>query len=427
LDKIVIEGGARLHGEVPVSGAKNAALPLLAAALLPHGATVFDNVPQLQDVTTMAKLLRRLGCQVDGTRRLSIEPPEIAGGRRLSQRQVQFFEAPYELVKTMRAGVLVLGPLLARYGHARVSLPGGCAIGARPIDQHLKGMEAMGAKVKLEHGYVDVTAKRLRGAHIVLDMPTVTGTENLLMAAVLARGHSVLENAAREPEVEELALVLNKMGARITGGGTPVINIEGVDELHPIEHSILPDRIEAGTFLVAGAITRGDLLVRGARAEHLDAVIAKLRRAGATITIERDGIRVRGGGGMSGMDITTQPHPGFPTDMQAQFMALASVANGQSVIKETIFEHRFMHVPELTRMGADIHTDGNVAVIRGVKKLSGATVMATDLRASACLILAGLVAGGKTELLRVYHLDRGYEKIEAKLRKAGARIKRVKS
>jgi len=425
LDKIVIEGGARLHGEIPVSGAKNAALPLLAAALLPGGASVLENVPQLQDVSTMARLLRRLGCEVDGRRTLTIAPPATSATG--ARKQPKLFEAPYELVKTMRAGVLVLGPLVARYGRARVSLPGGCAIGARPIDQHLKGLEAMGARVKLEHGYVDVQAKRLRGAHIVLDMPTVTGTENLLMAAVLARGHTVIENAAREPEVEELALVLNKMGARITGGGTPIIQITGVDDLDPVEHAILPDRIEAGTFLVAGAITRGDLLVRDARPEHLDAVIAKLRGAGVSVTVEQGGVRVRGGGGMTGMDITTQPYPGFPTDMQAQFMALAAVAGGQSVIKETIFEHRFMHVPELVRMGADIHTDGHVAVIRGVRKLSGATVMATDLRASASLVVAGLVAGGTTEVLRVYHLDRGYERMELKLRKAGARIKRVKA
>jgi len=424
MDRIVIEGGARLHGEIPVSGAKNAALPLLAAALLPGGATVFENVPQLQDVSTMAKLLRRLGCQVDGKRRLTVEPPAVAPTS--ARRKPKLFEAPYELVKTMRASVLVLGPLVARYGRARVSLPGGCAIGARPIDQHLKGLEAMGAKVRLEHGYVEVEARKLRGANIVLDVPTVTGTENLMMAAVLARGHTVIENAACEPEVEELALVLNKMGARISGGGTPNIHVSGVDDLHPIEHAILPDRIEAGTFLVAGAMTRGDLLVRGARPEHLDAVIAKLRSAGVTVTVEQGGVRVRGGGAIHGIDVTTQPYPGFPTDMQAQFMALASIASGQSVIKETIFENRFMHVSELSRMGADIHIDGHVAVIRGVPRLSGATVMATDLRASACLVVAGLVATGKTDILRVYHLDRGYERIESKLRRAGARIKRVK-
>lgn len=417
MDKIVVEGGARLAGEIKVSGAKNAALPILAAGLLPSGASTFKNVPLLNDVITMGKLLRRLGCEVDGKRTLTIEPPS---GRKKS------FEAPYDLVKTMRASVLVLGPLVARFGKARVSLPGGCAIGARPIDLHLKGLEAMGAKVKLSHGYVEATAKRLRGATIVCDVPTVTGSENLMMAAALARGRTVIENAAREPEVEELALVLNKMGARIQGAGTSEIQIEGVDELHPIEHAILPDRIEAGTFLVAGALTRGDLLVKNARPEHLEAVIAKLRSSGVRVTAEADGIRVRGGGELKPFDITTQPHPGFPTDMQAQFMTLATQANGQSVIKEMIFENRFMHVPELGRMGADIHIDGRVAIIRGATPLSSASVMATDLRASASLILAGLVATGKTEVLRVYHLDRGYERIEKKLRAVGAKIKRVR-
>jgi UDP-N-acetylglucosamine 1-carboxyvinyltransferase len=327
----------------------------------------------------------------------------------------------------MRASVLVLGPLVARFGRAKVSLPGGCAIGARPIDQHLKGLEAMGAKVILDHGYVDVSCKRLRGANIVLDVPTVTGCENLMMAAALAKGRTVIENAAREPEIEELAHVLNKMGAQISGAGTAVITIEGVDELAAIEHAIMPDRIEAGTFAVAAAITRGDVFLAGARPEHLDAVIAKLRTAGVSVVAEKGGLRVRGGGELSGVDITTQPHPGFPTDMQAQFMVLASVAQGQSVITETIFENRYMHVQELARMGADIHVDGRTAIIRGGgHKLGGAAVMATDLRASASLVLAGLVATGKTEVLRVYHLDRGYETIEKKLRGAGARLKRVK-
>ncbi|HUH01917.1 MAG TPA: UDP-N-acetylglucosamine 1-carboxyvinyltransferase [Kofleriaceae bacterium] len=424
MDKIVIEGGARLSGEILVSGAKNAALPILAAGLLCNGASTFKNVPRLNDVITMGKLLRRLGCEVEGARTLTVSPPASPTG---PKRPATMFEAPYELVKTMRASVLVLGPLTARYGRARVSLPGGCAIGARPIDQHLRGLEAMGAKITLEHGYVQVEAKRLRGATIVLDVPTVTGTENLMTAAVLAKGRSVLENAAREPEVEELALVLNKMGARVQGAGTGVITIEGVDELHAIEHTILPDRIEAGTFMVAATITRGDVLVRDARPEHLDAVIAKLRSGGVTVSVEEGGIRVRGGGGYEGFDITTQPHPGFPTDMQAQFMVLACLARGQSVIKEMIFENRFMHVPELVRMGADIHVDGRVALIRGVPKLSGASVMATDLRASASLVLAGLVAGGTTEVLRVYHLDRGYERIEKKLRGVGANIKRAKA
>jgi UDP-N-acetylglucosamine 1-carboxyvinyltransferase len=401
MDKIVVEGGQRLVGEIAVSGAKNAALPLLAATILPTGPSTYKNMPQLQDVATMAKLLRQLGGEVDGKRTMVIHPPH---GKRLK------LEAPYELVKTMRASVLVLGPLVARYGKARVSQPGGCAIGTRPIDQHLKGLQAMGAKVQLDHGYVDVECKRLRGAHIVLDMPTVTGCENLMMAAALAKGRTVLENAAAEPEVEDLANVLNKMGARVSGAGTSVITIDGVDELQPIEHAIIPDRIEAGTFAVAAAITRGDVLLRGARAEHMDAILAKLRLAGVTITVEAGGVRVRGGGDLLPVDLTTQPHPGFPTDMQAQFMVLATQARGQSIIREMIFENRYMHVPELARMGADIHVDGRTAIIRGGgTRLSGAAVMATDLRASASLVLAGLVATGKTEVLRVYHLDRGYE------------------
>jgi UDP-N-acetylglucosamine 1-carboxyvinyltransferase len=419
MDKIVVEGGSRLVGKIPISGAKNAALPLLAAALLPGGASTYKNVPQLADVRTMAKLLRMLGWQVDGEgTELTIAPPSGKARPRL--------EAPYELVKTMRASVLVLGPLVARYGRARVSLPGGCAIGARPIDQHLKGLQAMGAKVTLDHGYVDVECKRLKGATIVLDVPTVTGCENLIMAAALAKGRTVIENAAREPEVEELALVLNKMGAKIQGAGTAIITIQGVDDLHPIEHAIIPDRIEAGTFAVAAAMTRGDVLLEGARPEHLDAVIAKLRACGAQVAAEAGGLRVRAAGELTGVDIVTQPHPGFPTDMQAQFMVLACVARGQSVIKEMIFENRYMHVPELGRMGADIQIDGRVAVVRGGAKLTGAQVMATDLRASASLILAGLVASGKTEVLRVYHLDRGYEAIEKKLRAVGAKIKRAK-
>ncbi|MGZ3443610.1 MAG: UDP-N-acetylglucosamine 1-carboxyvinyltransferase, partial [Polyangia bacterium] len=321
---------------------------------------------------------------------------------------------------------LVLGPLVARHGEAIVSLPGGCAIGARPIDQHLKGLEAMGAKITLAHGSVTARAKRLRGAAIVCDVPTVTGTENLMMAATLARGRSTIENAAREPEVEELARVLNKMGARVQGAGTSVITVEGVDELHPIEHAIVADRIEAGTFMVAAALTRGDVLLRDCLPEHLDAVIAKLRSAGAEVTPESGGLRVRGRNEIQAVDITTQPYPGFPTDMQAQFMTLATRARGQSVITETIFENRYMHVSELARMGADIHVDGRTAVIRGVKKLTGAKVMASDLRASAALILAGLVAEGTTEVLRVYHLDRGYEHIEKKLQKLGADVKRAK-
>jgi len=420
MDKIVVEGGARLTGKIPISGAKNAALPLLAATLLPTGTTVWKNVPQLADVRTMAKLLRMLGWgveDVEGKHTIAIESP--------SGKKKPKLEAPYELVKTMRASVLVLGPLVARYGRARVSMPGGCAIGARPIDQHLKGLEAMGAKVTLTHGYVDVECKRLKGATIVLDMPTVTGCENIMMAAALAKGRTVIENAAREPEVEELGLVLNKMGARVQGAGTPIITIEGVDELQPIEHAIIPDRIEAGTFAVAAAMTKSDVLLEGARPEHMEAMIAKLRAMGATVAAEAGGLRVKGGD-IKPADITTQPHPGFPTDMQAQFMVLACLANGQSVIKEMIFENRYMHVPELGRMGADIQVSGRTAIVRGGLPLSGASVMATDLRASASLVLAGLVAKGKTEVLRVYHLDRGYESIEKKLKGVGAKIKRAR-
>jgi UDP-N-acetylglucosamine 1-carboxyvinyltransferase len=422
VDKIVIEGGRRLKGEVRVSGAKNAALPILASAILAGGTSVFRNVPKLMDVRTMAKLLRMLGATV-------VDADKTGYAVAVNTDGISAFDAPYELVKTMRASVLVLGPLVARHGQATVSLPGGCAIGARPIDQHLKGLEALGAKITLTHG--NVTARvskggRLRGAAIVCDMPTVTGTENLIMAGSLAKGRTTIENAAREPEVEELARVLNKMGARIQGAGTSVITIEGVDELHPIEHAILPDRIEAGTFMVAAALTRGDVLVRDCLPEHLDAVTAKLRAAGAEVEPEAGGLRVRGRSDIQPVDITTQPYPGFPTDMQAQFMVLATRARGQSVITETIFENRYMHVSELRRMGADIHVDGRTAIIRGVKRLTGAKVMASDLRASAALILAGLVAEGATEILRVYHLDRGYERIEKRLEKLGADVKRAK-
>jgi UDP-N-acetylglucosamine 1-carboxyvinyltransferase len=415
MDKIVIEGGHRLKGEVRASGAKNAALPLLCSSILTGGTNVWQNVPVLNDVRTMGRLLARMGCEVEGEREVRVNASNITA-----------FEAPYELVKTMRASVLVLGPLVARWGRARVSLPGGCAIGARPIDQHLKGLEALGAKIELHHGYVEAKAKRLRGARIVCDIPTVTGTENLIMAAALAKGRTVIENCAREPEVEELARVLNKMGARVHGAGTATIDVEGVDELHPVEHAIIPDRIEAGTFMVAAAITRGDVLVRDCLPEHLDAVCAKLRAAGAEVTAEKGGIRVRMRGDLQPVDITTQPHPGFPTDMQAQFMVLAALAHGQSVITETIFENRYMHVQELARMGADIHVDGRTAIVRGVPRLEGTTVMASDLRASAALVLAGLVAQGKTDILRVYHLDRGYEKMEKKLRPLGAKIKRMR-
>ncbi|MBN2577171.1 MAG: UDP-N-acetylglucosamine 1-carboxyvinyltransferase [Deltaproteobacteria bacterium] len=413
--KIVIKGGRRLRGEVSVSGAKNAALPILASSLLARGPSTYRNVPGLGDVVTMRKLLGQLGARVRGD-----------GTTVVDTAHVNHCEAPYELVKTMRASALVLGPLLARYGKARVSLPGGCAIGARPIDQHLKGLAAMGARIELEHGLVDARARRLRGATIVLDLVTVTGTENLMMAATLAKGTTTLENAACEPEVEELGRVLNKMGAHIRGAGTPLVTVEGVEELHPVDHAVIPDRIEAGTLMVAAAITRGNVLVRDCMPEHLDAVIAKLRAAGAEVIFEENGVRVVGKREFRPTDIATRPHPGFPTDMQAQFMVLMSRARGQSVLSENIFENRFMHVPELMRMGADIVIDGHIAVVRGPVKLKGAKVMATDLRASASLVLAGLVAEGTTEVLRVYHLDRGYDHLERKLRALGADIRRVK-
>jgi UDP-N-acetylglucosamine 1-carboxyvinyltransferase len=417
LQKIVIRGGARLHGEVRVSGSKNAALPILASALLARGAALYRNVPALGDVRTMGRLLERLGAGfVD----------EGGGVARVDTSGINGHEAPYDLVKTMRASVLVLGPLVARYGRARVSLPGGCAIGARPIDQHLKGLEAMGARIELDGGYVNARARRLRGANIVFDVVTVTGTENLMMAAALARGRTTLENAAREPEVEELGRVLNKMGAKVRGAGTALITIEGVDELQAIDHAIIPDRIEAGTLLVAGAITGGNVLVRDCLPEHLDAVIAKLRAAGAEVAADGDGLRVRGKSEFRPADISTQPFPGFPTDMQAQFMVLMTRAQGQSVLSETIFENRYMHVPELARMGADIVVEGRTAIVRGPTKLTGATVMATDLRASACLVLAGLIASGRTEVLRIYHLDRGYDRLDRKLRALGADVRRAK-
>lgn len=415
MDKIVIEGGARLSGEVKISGAKNAALPLMTAAILGSDALVLENAPRLQDVATLIRLLEHLGCDIDVGDRLTIQPPK---GNEL--------EAPYDLVRTMRASVLVLGPLLARFGKARVSMPGGCAIGARPIDQHLKGLKAMGAEIELAHGYVECKAKKLQGARIVLDVPTVTGVENLMMAATLARGESVIENAAREPEIVDLADALVAMGAKIEGAGTSIIRIQGVDELRGATHRIVADRIEAGTFMVAAALTAGRVLIKHARIDHLDAVTAKLKEMGVSVEGREDGIFVEGKEDLSPCRITTQPHPGFPTDMQAQFMAMSCLAKGQSTIKESIFENRFMHVPELVRMGASIRVDGRLASIKGVDSLYGATVMATDLRASAGLILAGLVAKGTTSVRRVYHLDRGYEQIEKKLAALGANIRREK-
>ena len=418
MDSIRIIGGSRLEGRVPISGAKNAALPILCAALLSDGDHVFRNVPELEDIRTLAELLRQLNQEV-----------EFGGGVfRVKGRAVEAPVAPYELVKKMRASVLVLGPLVARYGEAIVSLPGGCAIGARPIDQHLKGLELMGAKIDLTHGnvHVKVPRGRLTAAEIVFDIPTVTGTENLMCAAALAEGRTTLVNAAREPEVEELARVLNKMGANVVGAGTDMIVIDGVEELDPVDHAIMPDRIEAGTYMVAAAMTHGDVLVDGVTFEHLEAVAAKLWAAGVEVEREDSGVRVARRGPLRAVDVTTAPHPGFPTDMQAQFMVLMCAAEGQSRITETIFENRFMHVPELNRMGADIDIHGRTATITGVPKLQGANVMATDLRASASLIIAGLVAEGETEVRRVYHLDRGYEHIERKLAGLGANIRRVK-
>ncbi|SEN24205.1 UDP-N-acetylglucosamine 1-carboxyvinyltransferase [Stigmatella aurantiaca] len=421
MDKIVVKGGRALHGEVQASGAKNAALPILASSLLADGQSTYRNVPDLVDVATMLKVLRTMGCGAERLTESRKDVCEITVGSGITP------EAPYDLVKTMRASVLVLGPLVARYGRARVSMPGGCAIGARPIDQHLKGLKALGADITLTEGYVEARAERLHGATVNFDLITVTGTENVMMAAVLAKGRTVLENCAREPEVEELARVLVKMGARIEGAGTSVITIDGVDRLNPVEHAILPDRIEAGTLLVAAAISGGDVLVKHAVPEHMEAVVLKLREAGCTVTTENGGVRCKAPETLRPVDVTTTEHPGFPTDMQAQLMVLLSVAQGTSVISEHIFENRFMHVAELHRMGADITIQGPTAVVKGVRKLSGAPVMATDLRASASLILAGLRAEGRTDVQRVYHLDRGYERLELKLRGLGADIQRMKA
>lgn len=422
MDSITIRGGRRLTGKVRVSGAKNAALPILASSLLAEGTSTFDNVPNLADIHTMSRLLRSMGCEVERTPggvedRLVVHVPPPGEVEPI---------APYELVKTMRASVLALGPLVARYGKARVSLPGGCAIGARPIDQHIKGLETMGASISLEHGYVQARAERLRGARVTFDVVTVTGTENLMMAATLAKGTTVLENAAKEPEVIDLAKALVGMGARIQGAGTDRIEIEGVDELVASRHRIIPDRIEAGTFLVAAAITQGDVVVDGCTGEDLEAVLQKLREAGVGIEAVEGGLRVRGPERLLPSRIETQPFPGFPTDMQAQLMVAMAVANGTSIITENVFENRFMHVQELSRMGANITVNGRTAVVRGVERLSGAPVMATDLRASASLILAGLCATGETTVQRVYHLDRGYQRIEEKLGGLGADVQRVR-
>jgi UDP-N-acetylglucosamine 1-carboxyvinyltransferase len=418
MDRLRIEGGHRLEGTLAVSGAKNAALPIMAASLLTDQPLVLENLPELADTRTMARLLQGMGVSVSGQ----------GHARELHAHDLTSVEAPYDLVKTMRASVLVLGPLLARAGAARVSLPGGCAIGARPVDQHLKGLQAMGAKVHIDGGYIIAEcAGRLRGAHIVTDLVTVTGTENLMMAACLADGQTVLENAAREPEVVDLANCLNAMGAKVRGAGTDRIHIDGVSQLHGACHRILPDRIESATFLVAVAATGGDITLTHADPGSLDAVLDKLREAGATIDIGPDWIRLRMDGRPRSVSLRTAPHPAFPTDAQAQFMALNAIAGGVARISENIFENRFMHVLELQRLGASIDIDGHTAMVHGVDSLSGATVMATDLRASASLVIAGLVAKGSTVVERIYHLDRGYERMEERLRTLGARIYREKS
>jgi UDP-N-acetylglucosamine 1-carboxyvinyltransferase len=416
VDKLVIQGGVPLTGEVRISGAKNAALPILCASLLTPGALWLQNVPHLRDVTTMLNLLAQMGVEVSLDEKLGVG---------LTAAKLHNLSAPYGLVKTMRASILVLGPMIARFGEARVSMPGGCAIGQRPVDLHIKGLQAMGAQIDIEQGYILARAARLKGAHIVLDLVTVTGTENLMMAAVLADGVTVLENAAREPEVIDLAECLNAMGAQVRGAGSDVITIEGVRELRGATHRVMPDRIEIGTFLCAAAATGGEIKLKGTRANILDAVIGKLQEAGAQVEHGEDWIRLSTNGVLKSVSLRTAPYPAFPTDMQAQFMALNSVAQGTAVITETIFENRFMHVQELRRLGANIEVEGNTAIVHGVSALQGANVMATDLRASASLVLAGLVAHGETLVDRVYHLDRGYECIEEKLSQLGARIKRA--
>jgi UDP-N-acetylglucosamine 1-carboxyvinyltransferase len=416
VDKLIIEGGVRLEGEVPISGAKNAALPILCAALLTREPLTVENVPHLRDVTTMLNLLGQMGVAVALDEKLGVE---------LCAAEISNATAPYELVKTMRASVLTLGPLLARCGEARVALPGGCAIGLRPVDQHVKGLQAMGATISIEQGDMIARAGRLKGARICTDLVTVTGTENLMMAATLAEGITTIENAAREPEVVDLAACLEAMGAKIQGAGSDVIRIEGVERLHGAHHRVMPDRIETGTFLVAAAATGGGVHLTGTRGEILEAVLDKLRECGARVESGPDWIDLRMNGSLNAVNVRTAPYPAFPTDMQAQFMALNSVASGAALITETIFENRFMHVQELKRLGADIEFEGNTAVVKGVEHLDGAIVMATDLRASASLVIAGLIGRGATTVERVYHLDRGYERIEEKLSRLGARIERV--
>ncbi|MBY4949902.1 UDP-N-acetylglucosamine 1-carboxyvinyltransferase [Cupriavidus respiraculi] len=415
MDKLQIQGNGPLSGEIRISGAKNAALPILCAGLLSADTVSLDNVPNLQDVRTMLKLLRQMGMRAD----------QDGASVTLDGGAVDSPEAPYEMVKTMRASILVLGPLVARFGEARVSLPGGCAIGARPVDQHIKGLQAMGAQISIEHGYIHARASRLKGARVVTDMITVTGTENLLMAATLAEGETVLENAAREPEVTDLANLLVKMGARIEGIGTDRLVIQGVERLHGATHRVVADRIEAGTFLCAAAATRGDVVLRNVGTDILDTVLEKLREAGASIEAGDDWIRLAMQRRPRAVSFRTSEYPAFPTDMQAQFMALNCVADGASRITETIFENRFMHVQELNRLGASIAVEGNTALVTGVDALSGANVMATDLRASASLVIAGLIADGETVIDRIYHLDRGYDRMEDKLSAVGANIRRI--
>lgn len=416
MQKLAIQGGSRLNGEVRISGAKNAALPILCAGLLTDDSLQLGNVPDLNDVATMRKLLQQMGMAI-----------EVNGGEvTLSAACIDKLEAPYDMVKTMRAAILVLGPLVARFGEARVSLPGGCAIGSRPVDLHIKGLQAMGAEIHIEHGYIHAQAKRLRGARIFFDLVSVTGTENLMMAATLADGITVLENAAREPEVVDLAHCLIAMGAKIEGAGSDTITITGADRLHGASHRIMPDRIESGTFLVAAAAAGGNITLTDARADILDNVLEKLQEAGAIIRVAGGTISLQMNQRPKAVNVRTAPYPAFPTDMQAQFMALNTIAEGSAMVVETIFENRFMHVQELRRLGAQIDVEGNTAVIKGCAQLEGATIMATDLRASACLVIAGLVAQGETIVDRIYHLDRGYEHIEAKLSALGASIRRVK-
>lgn len=415
MDKFVVQGGKPLHGDVRISGAKNAALPVLASALLAPGTSTFHNIPDLVDIKTIKKLLKNLGVEIEGDETVQVNAEKITS-----------CEAPYDLVKTMRASVLVLGPLVARRGVARVSLPGGCAIGARPVNLHIKALQDLGAHVELNSGYVEAKAKKLKGADIYFDISTVTGTENIMMAAVLAEGTTVLNNAACEPEIVNLADVLKGMGAKISGAGTDVITIEGVTSLKPTEASIIPDRIEAGTFMIAAGMTRGEINILGCDSSHLEALINKLRDTGMKITPIKGGLKVSSGKKITSVDVKTLPYPGFATDLQAQMMAYMSIGSGLSVINETVFENRFMHVSELLRMGADIVIQGSSAIVRGVPKLRGAQTMATDLRASASLLLAALVAEGTTEISRVYHIDRGYEGIEKKFSALGADIKRVK-